>query len=406
MENLETKKCPYCAEEISIEAIKCKHCGEMLDKKQRNVLGSQDIVTLIFGVLMLFFFFMPWIHWAFISVSGYEIPNYVINLENTFGKNDNADSIRNVTLGIYALFYSMPLLSLISVFAVLIKKRTSAFSTLAGIVFLLMFFSCRYFLDDEGIDVFNILGVGGYLSLLLSICMFGYGIVRLFINVKLSILEKKISTSLKFSFIAFAILVAILILFIIRAVKSTDGYNTSPAAVENNKSQAQKEYEKEIEVGNKADVKRSEQKLKNFISKDKVGENFGEFIKNFGADRSFQLSRIKFPIMVYGDMISPEDVVSYNSDEYFKEIPLGGGEGEYEYYLKKKLTKDNWDHLDSRYFKPSAAVNIDGDDYLCSFEVYSEHNVAFHIGATGPTDWDGVRYKFNKIEGEWYFVGF
>jgi len=31
-----TKACPYCGEQILTTAIKCKHCGEFLDKKPQE----------------------------------------------------------------------------------------------------------------------------------------------------------------------------------------------------------------------------------------------------------------------------------------------------------------------------------------------------------------------------------
>lgn len=37
-----TRKCPFCAEEINLEAIKCKHCGEFLNGASKASQSVQD----------------------------------------------------------------------------------------------------------------------------------------------------------------------------------------------------------------------------------------------------------------------------------------------------------------------------------------------------------------------------
>lgn len=125
-------------------------------------------IILLAGILISFF--LPWVDFTFFSISGYEIPIRIANLENFSNTFSNQDQTSPIVLWSYTL-YLIPFLSISALILNIIGKQKRVLEKIvASIPIIIVLFFYLVF----GNQAFNTFTIGIYLTLFLSISLIIY----------------------------------------------------------------------------------------------------------------------------------------------------------------------------------------------------------------------------------------
>lgn len=154
-------KCPECSKEVSTQAAACPHCGCPLKATEQPSASTPPTPTpapqpaaaslpspaTLGCAAMILFFFMPWAQLLGFSASGYDLQK----------------------LGSYGnLAWLIPVFSGITIVVGFYGKRQKELAQLTGALPLL---GLVYALVKVGPDVFHVLAIGAYLTLITAVAL-------------------------------------------------------------------------------------------------------------------------------------------------------------------------------------------------------------------------------------------